>query len=135
MCDFQTDLDLSYNTKYKGVKMPDAYERLILDVINGNQLHFVRKYAYENSSENVSDECCSDELDEAWRIWTPVLHAIDGGEVQPIPYPFGSRGPVCEHVDRGHVTWSADVSMQAESDEMIKGLGYVYQEYQWKAHL
>ena len=40
----QTDLDLSYGSKYKGVKMPDAYERLILDVINGNQLHFVRKY-------------------------------------------------------------------------------------------
>ena len=27
------------------VKMPDAYERLILDVFAGNQSHFVRRYS------------------------------------------------------------------------------------------
>jgi len=92
----QTDMDLSYGSKYKGVPLPDAYERLMLDVIAGNQLHFVR----------------NDELEEAWRIFTPVLHAIDRGEVQPIPYPFGSRGP-------------------READELVQKLGYVYQKYEW----
>ena len=58
--------------------MPDAYERLILDVTRGSQLHFVR----------------SDELAEAWRIFTPVLHQLDSGAVTPTPYPYGSRGPV-----------------------------------------
>jgi glucose-6-phosphate 1-dehydrogenase len=37
-------MDLSYNVKYKGVVLPEAYERLMLDVIAGNQLHFVRKF-------------------------------------------------------------------------------------------
>lgn len=26
------------------MKLPDAYERLILDVFCGNQMHFVRRY-------------------------------------------------------------------------------------------
>jgi glucose-6-phosphate 1-dehydrogenase len=34
-----------------------------------------------------------DELRAAWSIFTPVLHAIDNGEVQPEPYEYGSRGP------------------------------------------
>jgi glucose-6-phosphate 1-dehydrogenase len=41
----QTELDLSYSTRYKNMVMPDAYERLILDVTRGTQLHFVRRYA------------------------------------------------------------------------------------------
>jgi glucose-6-phosphate 1-dehydrogenase len=36
----------------------------------------------------------SDELEEAWRIFTPVLKQIDAGVVDPIPYAYGSRGPV-----------------------------------------
>jgi len=57
--------------------MPDAYERLILDVFCGSQMHFVR----------------SDELAEAWRIFTPILHQIESEHVTPIPYRYGSRGP------------------------------------------
>ena len=53
--------------------MPDAYERLILDVFIGSQIHFVR----------------SDELAEAWRIFTPVLHDIDRDKPAPIPYMYG----------------------------------------------
>jgi glucose-6-phosphate 1-dehydrogenase len=52
--------------------MPDAYERLILDVFCGSQMHFVR----------------SDELAEAWRIFTPLLHQIEGEKVKPLPYKF-----------------------------------------------
>jgi glucose-6-phosphate 1-dehydrogenase len=36
-----TKLDLSYQARYN-VKMPDAYERLILDVINGDKRLFIR---------------------------------------------------------------------------------------------
>ena len=53
--------------------MPDAYERLILDVFCGSQIHFVR----------------SDELAEAWRIFTPVLHEIDEKQPGPIKYVHG----------------------------------------------
>ncbi|XP_030748343.1 glucose-6-phosphate 1-dehydrogenase isoform X2 [Sitophilus oryzae] len=87
----ETELDLTYGHRYAEqsnckedhmgkcytVKLPDAYERLILDVFCGSQMHFVR----------------SDELHEAWRIFTPLLHEIESGGVKPIPYVFGSRGP------------------------------------------
>jgi glucose-6-phosphate 1-dehydrogenase len=37
------ELELSYDAAYNGVVIPDAYERLILDCINGDQQHFVRR--------------------------------------------------------------------------------------------
>ncbi|KAK7793880.1 hypothetical protein R5R35_003565 [Gryllus longicercus] len=73
----ETELDLTYGNRYKEVKMPDAYERLLLDVFCGSQMHFVR----------------SDELSEAWRIFTPLLHEIEHKKVEPIKYKYGSRGP------------------------------------------
>lgn len=73
----ETELDLTYGSRYKEVKLPDAYERLILDVFCGSQMHFVR----------------SDELSEAWRIFTPLLHEIEESKSHPIPYVYGSRGP------------------------------------------
>eukprot|EP00882_Tetradesmus_deserticola_P002300 GHRQ01002455.1.p1 GENE.GHRQ01002455.1~~GHRQ01002455.1.p1 ORF type:complete len:526 (+),score=252.21 GHRQ01002455.1:167-1744(+) len=72
-----SELDLSYGERYSDVKIPDAYERLILDCIRGDQQHFVRR----------------DELRAAWSIFTPLLHAIDRGEAQLEPYEYGSRGP------------------------------------------
>lgn len=41
--DAQGELELAYNMKYDDVVIPDAYERLILDGINGDQQHFVRR--------------------------------------------------------------------------------------------
>jgi glucose-6-phosphate 1-dehydrogenase len=35
----------------------------------------------------------SDELSEAWRIFTPLLHYIEQERPKPIPYVYGSRGP------------------------------------------
>jgi glucose-6-phosphate 1-dehydrogenase len=69
----QTELDLSYKTRYADVYMPDAYERLILDVFLGSQINFVR----------------TDELAEAWRIFTPLLHKIEKDKVKPLPYKYG----------------------------------------------
>nr|AAX45785.1 glucose-6-phosphate dehydrogenase isoform B [Ips typographus] len=93
----ETELDLTYGHRYENVKLPDAYERLILDVFCGSQMHFVR----------------SDELSEAWRIFTPLLHEIEGNRVQPIPYTFGSRGP-------------------KEADELLKKHNFNYTgSYKW----
>uniref|UniRef100_A0A4W2HPV2 glucose-6-phosphate dehydrogenase (NADP(+)) n=1 Tax=Bos indicus x Bos taurus TaxID=30522 RepID=A0A4W2HPV2_BOBOX len=69
----ESELDLTYGNRYKNVKLPDAYERLILDVFCGSQMHFVR----------------SDELREAWRIFTPLLHHIEREKARPIPYVYG----------------------------------------------
>lgn len=56
---------------------PDAYTRLLLDVLRGKQGSFVR----------------DDELRRSWEIFTPLLHAIDNSGVQPLRYKFGSQGP------------------------------------------
>ncbi|KAI8990199.1 glucose-6-phosphate dehydrogenase [Pilobolus umbonatus] len=75
----QTDLDLSYHQRYSGLHIPDAYESLILDVLRNDHSNFVR----------------DDELEAAWKIFTPLLHKIDrhDGDVHIAPYEYGSRGP------------------------------------------
>ncbi|KAE9449090.1 hypothetical protein C3L33_19012, partial [Rhododendron williamsianum] len=77
MSTVQSELDLSYGQRYQGLTIPEAYERLILDTIRGDQQHFVRR----------------DELKAAWEIFTPLLHGIDNGELKPTLYQPGSRGP------------------------------------------
>ncbi|CAF0776999.1 unnamed protein product [Rotaria sp. Silwood1] len=72
----ETELDLTYNERYRGVKLPDAYERLILDVFTGSKINFVR----------------SDELQEAWRIVDPILAEIDKKNLPIIPYKYGAVG-------------------------------------------
>ncbi|XP_063529146.1 glucose-6-phosphate 1-dehydrogenase [Cydia strobilella] len=73
----ETELDLTYSARYRETDVPDAYERLILDVFTGTQMHFVR----------------NDELKEAWRIFTPILKHLEEQRVKPVPYVYGSRGP------------------------------------------
>lgn len=53
--------------------LPDAYETLLYDVMTGDRTLFVR----------------SDEAEEAWRLYTPIL---DAG-ISPHPYQAGSWGP------------------------------------------
>ncbi|KAG0055607.1 Glucose-6-phosphate 1-dehydrogenase [Gryganskiella cystojenkinii] len=72
-----SDLDLSYSSRFNDSVIPEAYESLILDALNGDHSNFVR----------------DDELDAAWKIFTPILKTIDQGHIDPIPYAFGSRGP------------------------------------------
>ena len=95
----ETELDLTYNSRYKNARLPEAYERLILDCFVGSQMHFVR----------------TDELAEAWRIFTPLLHKIDEGAVKPIQYQYGSRGP-------------------KEADELLAKNNFVYTgRYRWQS--
>lgn len=75
-----TDLDLTYKSRFTDANIPQAYEALILDAIKGDHSNFVR----------------DDELFVAWKIFTPILHWIDGRDgvaPKPEPYPYGSRGP------------------------------------------
>jgi len=69
-----TVLDLKKESDPTGV---DAYSRLMLDVIGGDQSFFVS----------------TGELAEVWNIFTPVLQSIEKAKTKPVPYPFGSRGP------------------------------------------
>ena len=58
-------------------EMPDAYERLIMDVIRGNQTLFMR----------------GDEVEAAWAWTDPIINAWEAQGDRPKPYPQGSSGP------------------------------------------
>lgn len=87
----QTDLDLQYKTKFSEANLPDAYERLILDVAQGDKRLFIR----------------NDELEEAWKLFTPLLKTIEDDQMAPELYPYGSRGPIGAHylASRYNVRW------------------------------
>jgi len=93
------ELDFTYKAGFGG--KPDvrgAYETLIYDVIRGDHNLFVR----------------GDELTAAWKIFTPLLHRIEGEKIKPEPYEFGSRRPV-------------------SSDALSKKYGYEHDtQYRWE---
>lgn len=51
-----TEMDLTYKRRFSELKIPEAYEALILDAFKGDHSNFVR----------------DDELDIAWKIFTPM---------------------------------------------------------------
>ncbi|KAI0561788.1 glucose-6-phosphate 1-dehydrogenase [Gracilaria domingensis] len=72
-------LNLFYRHAWEESKdIPDAYERLILDVIQGEKSLFIR----------------DDELEAAWTIFTPALEELEGPTAsKPELYQYGSSGP------------------------------------------
>lgn len=69
-----TELDLTYRRRFSDLKIPEAYESLILDALKGDHSNFVR----------------DDELDASWRVFTPLLHYLDNNkEITPMEYPYG----------------------------------------------
>jgi glucose-6-phosphate 1-dehydrogenase len=71
-----TELDLTYRRRFSDLKIPEAYESLILDAFKGDHSNFVR----------------DDELDASWRIFTPLLHYLDDNkEIIPMEYPYGKQ--------------------------------------------
>ncbi|QSA98983.1 glucose-6-phosphate dehydrogenase [Methylococcus sp. EFPC2] len=72
----QVYLDLDFASKFKA-RREEAYERLLLDAIRGNQALFVRQ----------------DELEEAW-VWVePILNTWAADPKGPLPYAAGTWGP------------------------------------------
>jgi len=56
---------------------PEAYERLILDALLGNNTLFAR----------------ADGVEQSWEVVTPILEAWEEGVSPPLEYPAGSWGP------------------------------------------
>jgi glucose-6-phosphate 1-dehydrogenase len=77
----KTQMSMNYD-EIPDLSNPDAYTRLLLDVIRGKQGSFVR----------------DDELRCSWEIFTPLLHSIDNSNTRPLPYKFGSKGPESREV-------------------------------------
>ena len=69
-------LDLSFEEEF-GVRYPDAYERLLMDIVRGNLALFMRR----------------DEVDAAWAWADDLLAAWEATGAEPYPYAAGSNGP------------------------------------------
>jgi glucose-6-phosphate 1-dehydrogenase len=69
-------LDLSYATAFGG-RSPDAYERLLMDVVRGNTTLFMRR----------------DEVEAAWAWVAPILDRWSQPTHRPRRYPAGTHGP------------------------------------------
>ncbi|RUO43398.1 glucose-6-phosphate dehydrogenase [Idiomarina aquatica] len=73
-----TTLDLSFDETFKKKRIADAYERLLLEVMHGNQYLFVHRQ----------------EVEHAWDWVDSIIAAWETTEATPKPYPAGSWGPV-----------------------------------------
>ncbi|MCW2766877.1 MAG: zwf [Nocardioides sp.] len=83
-------LDLSYATAFSQ-RSPDAYERLLLDVIRGNPTLFMRR----------------DEVEAAWTWVEPILRRWASSPDRPKRYPAGTNGPTAAAtlLERDGRTW------------------------------
>jgi glucose-6-phosphate 1-dehydrogenase len=73
----QTDLEFSYQREFRGV-MPEAYERLLLDALEGDASLFAR----------------ADEVEAAWAICDPILREWQASDQPPLYiYEPGFWGP------------------------------------------
>ncbi len=88
-------LSFRYRDRYQ--EIPDAYQTLLHDVLEGDQTLFVH----------------SDEVEASWRFWTPVLERQ--GDPTLHDYPAGSWGPAAAacHFVRGAPEWERTARIAA----------------------
>jgi glucose-6-phosphate 1-dehydrogenase len=84
-------LDLSFAEEFGGVRYPDAYERLLMDVVRGNLALFMRR----------------DEVHAAWYWADDLLAAWERAGGDPFAYAAGTNGPTQSAVllDRDGRAW------------------------------
>jgi glucose-6-phosphate 1-dehydrogenase len=87
-------LDLDFDKRF-GSQRVGAYERLLLDVLDGRLNLFVR----------------SDEQEEAWRWVEPILQNWKNDPTGPRPYTAGTWGPSASSamIARDGFCWSEEV--------------------------
>jgi glucose-6-phosphate 1-dehydrogenase len=83
-------LDMSFAEAF-GVRNPDAYERLLMDVVRGNQTLFMRR----------------DEVAAAWKWIDPILDHWKSSNDEPKSYTSGTWGPAASValIERDGNTW------------------------------
>jgi glucose-6-phosphate 1-dehydrogenase len=74
----KSKLNLSFSDTFKDERIADAYEKLLLEVMLGNQALFVRR----------------DEVEAAWTWVDGILAAWKNSNEPPEPYQAGTWGPV-----------------------------------------
>ena len=72
------NLEFHYEDSFGGQQIPDAYERLLLDALNGDASLFIR----------------SDEIEQSWSIMDPLIEGLSLLSTRPPEiYDPGSEGP------------------------------------------
>jgi len=74
----RTLLDLSFSEAFAGERIADAYERLLLEIMRGNEALFVHR----------------DEIERSWSWIDSIQNAWEQNNEAPKTYPAGSWGPV-----------------------------------------
>jgi glucose-6-phosphate 1-dehydrogenase len=72
------DMQFHYRSSFKDLPIPEAYELLLEDALQGDASLFIR----------------ADQIEGSWRVVEPLLHTWEDHEVTPLHiYPRGSWGP------------------------------------------
>jgi glucose-6-phosphate 1-dehydrogenase len=74
----KSKLDLSFSEEFADQRIADAYEKLLLEVMIGNQALFVRR----------------DEVEQAWTWVDSIINAWNNSNEGPEHYQAGTWGPV-----------------------------------------
>ena len=83
------NMEFLYGTSFLS-QSPEAYERLILDVMRGDATLFTR----------------NDEVEEQWRVCDPIVHTWHETTGRLPQYPAGSQGPAeADELLRGEQAW------------------------------
>ncbi|PXF32939.1 glucose-6-phosphate dehydrogenase [Pokkaliibacter plantistimulans] len=87
-------LELNFSEAFKQDRIPDAYERLLLEVMLGNQSLFVRR----------------DEVEYAWRWVDQIIQGWENSNEPPKKYQAGTWGPVSSIalISRDGRSWNED---------------------------
>jgi glucose-6-phosphate 1-dehydrogenase len=83
---FPSELNLSFDNTFEA-RLPDAYERLLMDTARGNQTLFMRH----------------DEVLAAWAFVDPVIALAR--QTPPSLYRAGTFGPEDNFFDEGKDSW------------------------------
>jgi glucose-6-phosphate 1-dehydrogenase len=88
-------MDLSFAEAFGG-RQADAYERLLMDVVRGNPMLFMRR----------------DEVEAAWKWIDPIRAAWESASESPKPYTAGTWGPsaAVALIERDGRTWHEDAA-------------------------
>jgi glucose-6-phosphate 1-dehydrogenase len=88
-----TGLDIRFDTAF-GLRIPDAYERLLMDAVRGNPTLFMRH----------------DEVEAAWAWVEPILETWSARPDPPRAYAAGSWGPTASIalIERDGRSWYED---------------------------
>ena len=89
------ELNLSFAETFKS-RVPEAYERLLMDVVQGRPSLFMRR----------------DEVETAWAWIEPILRGLGRHRRGPKPYPAGTAGPAAATalIERDGRTWHEEIA-------------------------